>query len=104
MAPPTSASRKLSISIWLTIRARDAPSAKRNAISRVLPEPRTSNKLATLAHAISKTNMTAPNNARIAGRISLTNASRIGFSCTPNWSFDSGYSLARRLAIPSISA
>ncbi len=61
MAPPTRASRKLSISIWRTMRVRDAPRARRSAISRVLPEPRTSNKLATFAQAISKTNMTAPN-------------------------------------------
>jgi hypothetical protein len=56
----------------------------RSAISLVLPEPRMSNKLATLAQAISKTNMTAPNSARMAGRMPLTNASRIGLSSTPN--------------------
>ncbi|PYJ02581.1 MAG: hypothetical protein DMF00_01245 [Verrucomicrobia bacterium] len=39
--------------------AREAPIAIRNAISRRRPLKRTSNKLATLLHAISNTKLTA---------------------------------------------
>ena len=35
-------------------------------------------------------NITAPKSTRMAGRMSLTNTSRIGRSATPNWSLASG--------------
>jgi len=48
--------------------AREAPSAARSAISRRRPLKRTSNKLATLLHAMSKTAATAASSVRKAGR------------------------------------
>ena len=59
-APPASDSTTLSVSSWRTIRARLAPSADRMAISRWRTLARTSSRLATFAHAISRTKLTAP--------------------------------------------
>ncbi len=90
--PPSTARTKLSVSIWLMMRLRLAPRAMRNATSLERLAPR------------SNTNMTAPKSTRIAGLMLLTNASRIGWSATPNRSLLDGYSVASRAAMPSISA
>src|SRR5437762_11953828 len=53
--------------------AREAPIAIRNAISRRRPLKRTSNKLATLLHAISKTKLTAAKSvAKPARKVCVT--------------------------------
>ena len=59
-APPIAASTRLSVSSWRTIRSRPAPTAVRSAISRLRPSARTSCRLATLAHAISRTRPNRP--------------------------------------------
>ena len=71
-------STRLSASICRTSRTRLAPIAARTASSRLRAEARTSSRLATLAHAISSTNATAPISDRIAGRTSPTRSSNIG--------------------------
>ena len=58
--PPTRESNTLSVSIWQTKILRFAPNATRTPISFRRPSPRTSSRLATLAHAINKTSPTAP--------------------------------------------
>ncbi len=58
----------LSVSICRTMRPRPAPMASRTPISRCLAVPRASSRLATLAHAISRTTTTAAASTRICGR------------------------------------
>jgi hypothetical protein len=58
LAPPTSASMRLSTSRARTIRREPAPSAARMASSCCRPSARTSIRVATFAHAIS---ITMPN-------------------------------------------
>ena len=53
--PPHTASNKPSASNCLTIRQRDAPSARRRAISLARAVPRASNILARFKHAMSRT-------------------------------------------------
>ena len=56
--PPPNASNVLSVNNCRTMRRLFAPSAVRTAISRCLPAARDSNKLAILAHAMSRMNAT----------------------------------------------
>ena len=56
----TSPSSTLSVSSCRTIRPRPAPMAARTDISRARAVARASNRLATFAHAISRTSVTAP--------------------------------------------
>ena len=58
-----------------TIPRRSAPSAMRNAISRLRPVKRTSNRFATLLHAMSNTALTAASSVRNAGRKSPVTSS-----------------------------
>ena len=58
--PPTRESNTLSVSICRIKLLWFAPKATRTPISLRRPSPRTSNRLATLAHAISRTKPTAP--------------------------------------------
>ena len=60
------------------MRPRPAPIAARMAISRRLPMARASRRLATFAHAISRTKLTAPTRTSKDERTLLTSASRIG--------------------------
>ena len=102
--PPSSATRKLSVRIWRTIRPRLAPMAMRSAISLARTAPRIRNRFATFAQATRSTKIAAPSSTSIAGRTSPENASRSGCRLTPNWSLASGYARARPAAMVSISA
>ena len=53
--PPASASRMLSMSAWVTICDRDAPTARRTAVCVRRATDRASSRLATLAQAMSST-------------------------------------------------
>ena len=75
---PHAAITRLSASIWRTSCPRLAPIAARTASSRLRPAARTTSRLATLAHAISSTNATAPISDTIVGRTSPTRSSNIG--------------------------
>ena len=79
-APPSAASTRLSATSCRTRRHRLPPIAARTASSRSRAEARTSSRLATLAHAIRRTNPTAPINAASWGRTSATRSSCIGSS------------------------
>ncbi len=59
-APAKKASNRLSVINCRTIRPRPAPTAARIAISRVRAVAFASNRVATLAQAISRTKLTAP--------------------------------------------
>ena len=59
-SPLITARMTLSISSCRTMRQREAPSEMRTEISRARLVERDSSRLATLAHAISSTNATAP--------------------------------------------
>ena len=52
----------LSVKVWRINRPRDAPIARRTAISRYLEDDRASSRLAIFTHAISKTKLTEPSN------------------------------------------
>ena len=67
-AAPPIASTALSVSIWRMMRRLLPPSVARTAISRPRAEARTSNRFATLLHAISSTNPTALSRASSTGR------------------------------------
>ena len=72
--------------------ARDAPSAMRNAISRRRPLKRTSNRLATLLHAISKTNATAASKVAKPGRrFAVTSSGNVLMMLPNSASILSGY-------------
>src|SRR5262249_777542 len=68
-APPVTANSRLSVSSCLTMRSLPAPSAVRTAISLRREVARASNRLATLAQAISKTKPTANSIASSAVRM-----------------------------------
>ena len=59
-AAPAAASTSASASSWVTVRLRLAPRAVRTAISLLRSTVRASSRLATFAHAISRTPKTAP--------------------------------------------
>jgi hypothetical protein len=103
-APPKLANTRLSVSNWRIIRPRLAPSAVRMTKSRCRALVRTSNKLATLAQAISNTKPTAPNKTNKAGRTGPTSWSRNGITATPMSRFVTGYCAPRRAAIDCISS
>ena len=77
-APPTTASKTLSVRSWRATRHLPAPSAARIAISRSRAVVRASIRLATFAHAISKTNPTVPSSTSSAGRVLPTMRSYSG--------------------------
>ena len=81
-ASPPSASARLSVASWRSSRRFDAPSAPRTAISRSRAVARASSRCATFAHAISRTNPTAMNSARIAGFACFTTSSWSGTTRT----------------------
>ena len=92
-----------SVSSWRTMRARDAPRARRTAISRRRDVPRPSSRLATLAQAIASTNPTAASRTP-SGRVTgPKNCSRSGTIAAPRPPSLSGYSCARRAARTSAS-
>ena len=72
----TDASTRLSVSNWRTTRAAPAPRAVRTAISRWRASARASSRFATLAHAISSRNPTAPNSSQMVRRTPPTTSSR----------------------------
>ena len=67
-APPRTPSSTLSVSSWRTSRFQLAPSAVLTAISFCRLVARVSNRLATLAHAISSTSATEPSTTSTATR------------------------------------
>ena len=73
--PPASANTTLSVKSWRNIRPRDAPSETRSAISLERATDRESNRLATLAQAISSTKPTAHNSNISLRRTSCTRSS-----------------------------
>ena len=78
MTPAMMLTSKLSKTKRRMMPARDAPIAIRNAISRRRPLKRTSNKFATLLHAISKTRVTAANSvAKPARKFSVTSSGSV---------------------------
>ena len=85
-APPAIEKTALSVNICLMMRPRPPPSAARTAISRSLDAARTSNRLATLAHAMSNTNPAAAKTAMRSGRTCATMSSCIEFTviCIPD--------------------
>ena len=110
-APPrqprrSKAKMKLSVNIWRIILPRLAQKLMRSAISLVRLDPRTRNKFATFAHAMSNTKSTAPReHTRIAVFTPYRQhkkASRIGWSVTLKLIvLLPGYSFANRAAMPS---
>ena len=77
-AAPLPASTSASASIWRMRRERLPPIAARTASSRSRRDVRTSMRLATFAHAISRTNMTPPMSARTADFTSPTSSACSG--------------------------
>jgi hypothetical protein len=75
MMPPSAESRMLSVSNCWMRRRRPAPSASLTAISLCREAERASSRLATLAHAIRSTRLTAPSRMSSAGRIVPTTTS-----------------------------
>ena len=74
--PPQTASSALSVSSCRTSRPRPAPSAARIASSRSRPSIRASVRLATFAHAISRTMPVMPSRISSISRAPLVSASR----------------------------
>ncbi len=85
IAPPTTASTRLSVRSWRTSRIWLPPRAVRTAISRSRAVARASSRLATLAQPIRSTKPTAPSRIRSAGRTSPTTCSASGSTtgCQP---------------------
>ena len=101
---PTTASRTLSVSSCRITCARPAPSAVLTAISRWRPEARARSVFATLAQAISSTNVTIAMSASSVLRIPETTLSSSGRTVMPRRVFVSGCASSRREARPLISA
>jgi hypothetical protein len=80
--PPSSDSTRLSVISWRAMRPRAAPIAARIAISRWRTVARTSSRLATFAHAINSTKLTAPTRIHSDDRTLRTIISCS--VCTPN--------------------
>ena len=102
-APPAIESRVVSVRICCTTRLRLAPKAVRMAISLRRASAFATNKFATFAQAMSRTNATAPNNTSSAGRMSPTIWSRSGTTIAPQPLSSSGYCCSRRREIVVIS-
>jgi hypothetical protein len=102
ITPPVSASTSASVSCCAASRVHAAPSAVRTAISCRRPSDRASNRLPTLAQAISSTNPTAASNSSSGRLVSPTSASRSGSAkyCEPR--FCSGYFCAN--SVDSVSS
>ena len=90
-ALPTTASSTLSVSSCRIRRRRPAPSAERIAISPRRDEARTSSRLATFAHAISRTKATVPSSTSNPRRTSSTIK-----SCAPTTDASGLLALVRR--------
>ncbi len=102
IAPPIPATSIFSSNRSRMIRKRLAPSATRIPISFCRFRPRANARLPTLAHAIRRTNPTAPSNTSSAGRTSLTVAACSGTTLRPIPSSTSGYCFARRAQLCSV--
>jgi hypothetical protein len=103
-APPK-ASTRLSVSICPTTRKRRAPNAVRTAISRLRLLARTSSRLATFTHAMSRTQPTATSSIISAGRVSPTKCSSSETVFVAGCLLLlSGYCFARARAITFISS
>ena len=102
--PPASARTMLSVNSCLTSRPRPAPRAARIATSCWREPARASSRLATLTHAMSNTNATAPRRTSNAVRTLPTIASCSGATVAPSQFLSSRYSSASRRVIPAISA
>ena len=102
--PPSSTTHALSDSIKRSRRTSSAPIARRSENSRRRVSVRASNRLATLAHAITSTNATAPNNSEIAGRICPNTSFTSGDTSTPRFSLVWGYACSSCLATLVMSA
>jgi hypothetical protein len=89
-APPSSTTQALSATISRASRTSSAPMARRSENSRRRDSVRASSRLATLAHAITSTNPTAPNSREMAGRISPNTSFASGDTSTPRRSLVSG--------------
>ena len=99
--PPSNPRSTASTSSWRTMRQRDAPSARRTAISRARCAARESSRLATFAQAISRTKPTAPINVRNMIRMGPPlKRSLMAITSTPMSLFVSGYCAVSRLAMP----
>ena len=94
----------LSVNSWRSSRPDPAPRADRTANSLARLVARASSRLATLEHAISSTNSTAPISRKSAGRGSPTTSSWSENRLTTQFVFVSTYCLWRRTAIVSICA
>ena len=92
--PPSATTHALSDSIKRTSRRSSAPIARRSENSRRRDSVRASSRLATLAHAITSTNATAPNSSEIAGLICPNTSLESGDTSTPRFSLVSGYACA----------
>ncbi len=91
-AVPVSVSTQLSVTNWRTRRALPAPRAVRTAISRRRASDRATSRLATLAHAMSRTKTTAAISIISAGRSAPNSSTSSGETSTPRFSFESGNS------------
>ena len=80
------------ILLWL------APSAARMENSRLRAEARANNRLATFAHAINNTKLTAPSNIQRAGRTRPTISFCMGVRTTVQLVLVLGYCSSNRLA------
>ena len=90
--PPMTLTSKLSKMKSRTTLRREAPIAIRNAISRRRPLNLTSNRFATLLHAISNTNATAVSNVANAGRrFPVVSSANVFSVITDELSILSGY-------------
>ena len=102
-APPHSASSRLSVSSCRTMRARDAPSARRTDTSWTRAAARASERLATLAHA-SRNSAPTPANSncvrRVNSRRSPGSRPAPAATCQPFLSF-SGYACSRWSMAPT---
>ncbi len=103
-APPHAPSSTLSVRSCRTRRQRAAPSALRTAISVSRADARASSRFATLVHAISNTNPTAPSSSSTASRMLPTVASWSGTAVIPRPSLCSGYCRASSVPMVRTSA
>ena len=102
--PPRATTHALSDNISRTNRPSSAPIARLSENSRRRDSVRARSRLATLAHAITSTNATAPNNSEIAGRIWPKTSSARDATSIPRASLVSRYSCSRALAMVDTSA
>ena len=101
--PATKASSKLSVTNWLTMRFRLAPSAARTAISRARAVALPSSSVAVFAHAIRSRTVTAPNKRYSIMRTLPTISSRSLVTATLRPLLVSGNCCSKRRAMVAIS-